>query len=312
MLCFRYLATGNSIPNIAFSFRVGQSTVRKLIKEVGQTIIYILKPIYLRCPIEEQWKSIIDGFWNRWNMPNCLGSIDGKHIVVRCPPNSGSLFFNYKKQFSIVLLAISDHLYRFTLVDIGAYGGNSDGGILESSTIGQNLNNDGLNLPTSFAYLPGSNISMPAYFIADAAFPLCTRIMKPYSGKYLTETQKIYNYRHSRARRTVESTFGIYANRWRVCHTAISMFPETADIIITTSVCLHNYIMYEEQRDGVKKYSEEVTLETNKWLDIQNVPSTSTRSAITQRDILSEYFVSSGQVDFQYDYIRRGQYSDYS
>lgn len=149
-------------------------------------------------------------------MPNCFGAIDGKHILLRCPPNSESLYFNYKKQFSLVLMAISDHLYRFTLVDIGTYGGNSDGGIFESSHIGKNLNNKRLNLPTSFAYLPGSSISMPGFFIADAAFPLCIQIMKPYSGKNLPEKQKIYNYRLSRARRTVESAFGIFANRWRV------------------------------------------------------------------------------------------------
>ena len=45
-------------------------------------------------------------------------------------------------------------------------------------------------------------------------------IMKSYSGKYLTKKQKVFNYRLSRARRTVESAFGIYANRWRVFHTA--------------------------------------------------------------------------------------------
>ncbi|XP_071578889.1 uncharacterized protein [Temnothorax nylanderi] len=310
LITLRYLATGNSTSNIAFSFRVGQSTVRKLIKEVCPIITNKLRPIYLTCPTEEQWKNISDGYWNQWNIPNCFGAIDGKHILLRCPPNSGSLYFNYKKQFSIVLMAISDHLYRFSLVDIGAYGGNSDGGVFESSNIGKNLNN-GLNLPTSLAYLPGSNISMPGFFIADAAFPLCTRIMKPYSGKNLTEKQRIYNYRHSRARRTVESAFGIYANRWRVFHTAISMLPETADLITIASVCLHNYVMYEEQKDGLKEYSQEVELETSQWLDVQNTSSTSTRSAITQRDILSEYFVSSGQVDFQYEYIHREQHSDY-
>lgn len=175
-------------------------------------------------------------------------------------------------------------------------------------------NNNGLNLPTSFAYFPRSDISMPGFFIANAGFPLCTRIMKPYSGKNLTNNQRIYNYRHSRARRTLEIAFDIYANRWRVFYTAINMLPETVEFITTTSVCLHNYVMYEKQRDDLKRYSGEVELEATQWLDIQKISNTNTntRSAITQRDVLGEYFDSSGQVDFQYEYIYRGQYSDYS
>jgi len=81
-LCFRYLATGNSTLSIAFSFRVGESTVRQLIKEVCSVITNKLWPIYVTLPTKEQWKNIIDGYWNRWNMPNCFGAIDGKHIFL--------------------------------------------------------------------------------------------------------------------------------------------------------------------------------------------------------------------------------------
>lgn len=93
--------------------------------------------------------------------------------------------------------------------------------------------------------------------MADDAFKLSKRIMKPYSSKNLSYIQKIFNYRLSRARRTVESAFGIFANKWRIFQTAISMLPETADIIVTASVCLHNYILKEEQDCGYKMYSQE-------------------------------------------------------
>ncbi|XP_018369956.1 PREDICTED: uncharacterized protein LOC108765648 [Trachymyrmex cornetzi] len=138
-------------------------------------------------------------------MPNCFGVIDGKHIMLKCPPNSGSSYYNYKKQHSIVLMAVADYRYKFTLVGIGAYGGNSDGGIFANSEIGVSLKNNDLNFPKDIAALPGSDIMIYGFFVADDAFPLSIKIMKPYSGKQLSNKKKIFNYRLSSVRRSIES-----------------------------------------------------------------------------------------------------------
>jgi len=34
------------------------------------------------------------------------GTIDGKHVVLQCPANTLSSFFNYKGTFCIILLAV--------------------------------------------------------------------------------------------------------------------------------------------------------------------------------------------------------------
>ena len=73
-------------------------------------------------PTEDEWRGIAARFMERWNFPNCIGALDGKHVAIQAPPGSGTLYFNYKKTFSVVLLALVDADYRFRVVHIGAYG----------------------------------------------------------------------------------------------------------------------------------------------------------------------------------------------
>ena len=86
-------------------------------------------------------------FEKKWNVPNCVGAIDRKHVQIEAPPGSGSLFFNYKKMFSIVLLAVCNADYQFTLIGIGEAGHQSDGGIFANSNIGYCITKDIFPLP---------------------------------------------------------------------------------------------------------------------------------------------------------------------
>ncbi len=52
----------------------------------------------------DEWKQIADGMFQDWDFPNCIGALDGKHIAIECPDNSGSNYYNYKKFYSLVLI----------------------------------------------------------------------------------------------------------------------------------------------------------------------------------------------------------------
>ena len=125
----RFLATVHAMTTIAYNFRIGVSTARQLILDVCTAIWNTLASINLPVPSEAEWHSIAKDFYARWNFSNCIGAIDGKHIMIQCLSNSGSLFFNYKSYFSIVLLAVASADYRFVMVGIGAYGSSNDSGV---------------------------------------------------------------------------------------------------------------------------------------------------------------------------------------
>lgn len=66
-----------------------------------------------------------------------------------------------------------------------------------------------LNFPDS-EQLPGSNMLVPYFLVSDEAFPLRIDLMRPYPRRNVTgETHRIFNYRFSHGRLTIENAFGI-------------------------------------------------------------------------------------------------------
>ena len=43
----------------------------------------------------KEWIDISKEFEEEWNFPHCLGALDGKHIMMDCPKNAGSAYYNF-------------------------------------------------------------------------------------------------------------------------------------------------------------------------------------------------------------------------
>lgn len=244
VITLRYLATGDSQQSQSFNFLVGRSTICNIIRETCDGIWSALNEVYLKPPqTKEEWKRIASGFESSWNYPNCLGALDGKHVAMDCPKNGGSNFFNYKGFHSLVLMAICDANYCFTLVDIGGYGRDNDASIFSQSEIGMAFEDGDIEIPEA-EVVDGK--TLPYVIVSDAIFPLKTWLMKPFPGSNLEEEKDVFNYRLSGARRTIENMFGVLAARWRIFRRPIRANPENVERIIKACVCLHNYLMQTE------------------------------------------------------------------
>ncbi|KAA5655469.1 transposase family protein, partial [Pseudomonas aeruginosa] len=89
--------------------------------------------------------------------------------------------FNYKKYYSLILLAIADADYCFTAIDVGAYGSNSDSSVFKNSNFGKRFLNNQMHLPESATLPDYEEVGpLPFVFVGDEAFPLMEHLMRPY------------------------------------------------------------------------------------------------------------------------------------
>jgi hypothetical protein len=100
---------------------------------------------------------------------------------------SGSLYYNYKGWFSIILLAVCDARYSFTLVDIGSYGSSNDSGVFSNSNMGHALEGGQRSIPSAEPIDGLPNNAVPYFLVGDEAFALKQWILRPYSGRDLPE-----------------------------------------------------------------------------------------------------------------------------
>lgn len=248
---------------------------------------------------KENWEQISNDFWEIWNFPNCIGALDGKHVVIEAPPKSGSMYYNYKKTFSIVLMALVDAHYKFIAVDIGAYGKNSDGGILSNSNLGRALEKKKLDIPDGKP-LPGTIEKSPLTIIGDEAFPLKTYLLRPYPGPQMYDDNKKrkFNERLSRARKVVEDTFGQLTQKFRIYSRRMKILPKYADKIIMTTCILHNYI--KQNGNNIQLSTSSSTNTAHNITPIPRQGGSATRDAIEVREKVKDFICSPlGQLPWE-------------
>lgn len=228
--------------SLAFGFRISASYISRIVQQTLAVLRTKLLPIFLPPISPDELKTKAEDFGRQWHFPNCVGAVDGKHVRIVSPGHSGSLYFNYKQFFSIVLLAVVDANYKFVFVDVGSYGKEGDSGIFDKSNIGKTFRTGNMFPPP--CKLPSSDIVVPHVFVGDEAFRLHANMMKPFSrpATHANNEKAIFNYRLSRARRVSENAFALLSQVFRLFYTPIAVKPETTTDLIIVACCLHNLL----------------------------------------------------------------------
>ncbi|CAJ0603086.1 unnamed protein product [Cylicocyclus nassatus] len=285
MIYLRFVAFGGTFVSFALAAGCGRETVSAIVAEVTDVIIDELHEIAFPPLTRERLQAIANATHDRYDYPRAVGFMDGKHVRIEKPAHSGSSYWNYKNYYSIILLAICDCDYRILLYDVGAAGRAGDAGVYRSSAIKEFLDaNDHLFPPTEDLDRVGP---VQYHILVDGGFGQDLRFVRPYrDAEADTPEKRRFNSRHSRARRMIESTFGILARRFQILMHPMQVDPARAARIVKALLILHNLLPRRQDTHGGQQGSSEEALHSVE----RTIAETGASAAKTARERITLYY----------------------
>ncbi|XP_064469657.1 uncharacterized protein LOC135384383 [Ornithodoros turicata] len=271
---------------VAHVFAVGRSTVNGIYREFCDAVIAVLERDWLQMMTADEMENHIREFQAVCDFPQGVGALDGCHFPVSPPKDDATDYHNYKGWYSIILMALVDHKYRFRYISVGAPGRCHDAHVYRRSQLSHIVASPLLQAPVALV----AGTAVPLVILCDQAFPLTANLIKPFGhNTTLTDDQRNFNYHLSRARSIVENAFGRLKARFRYTARRMDCDVNNARLVIRTCCILNNICEY---------FSDDVPQQWLTELQQDNVvfpqPSYTTGAAVGEgssvRSALVEYY----------------------
>ncbi|KAL6607058.1 hypothetical protein ACP70R_042711 [Stipagrostis hirtigluma subsp. patula] len=168
---------------------------------------------------------------------DCVGAIDGTHVLARVPEKDKAAFLGRKHTTTQNVMAAVDFDLRFTYVLAGWEGSAHDALILVDAL----QREDGLKVPPGKFYLVDA-----VYACRPGFLPPYRRTryhLREYGNRSPQNAKELFNLRHSSCRVTVERAFGSYKNRFKIMYNK-PFHPYKTQVKLVLACCiLHNWIL---------------------------------------------------------------------
>ncbi|RVX08681.1 Protein ALP1-like [Vitis vinifera] len=251
-------------------------------------------------PSDPQFKEVPDKIRNDdqyWPyFKNCIGVIDGTHIPVVVPRDRKIPYIGRKGVTTQNVMAVCDFNMCFTFAWAGWEGAAHDAQVFLEA-----LRRPELGFPDP---------PRGKYYLVDAGYPQMSGYLGPYKGEryHLPDFRRgsspkgkkeIFNHRHSSLRCTIERTFAVLKNRWRMLREMHSFPLEKQVKIVIALMALHNFIRINAIMDmEFKPYDDDQGLlplnEEESRVDslVEEDGSHHTREMEEQRDRIANLLIS--------------------
>ncbi|KAG8234293.1 hypothetical protein J437_LFUL015018 [Ladona fulva] len=144
----------------------------------------------------EEWLRHAEAFNVPWNFPYCLGALDGKNIAIQATTKWGSgLILPMGEVITLTTKGLIELPYLMSqMLTTGLLTLMLDAteGCQMNCSLYDSLENDSASFP-DHEPLPGRNMPVPYFFVADDAFAMRSYILKPNPFCDQTPPNQIFN-----------------------------------------------------------------------------------------------------------------------
>jgi hypothetical protein len=224
-----YLSQSVAAHESAAIFGMGKSSVLRYIKQVMEILTHesVIRETVRLPRSSAEWDIIMDGFENICGFPNVCGCIDGTLIEILRPSDYEGWYCR-KMYPAINMQAIVDHKKRIMSYSIRP-GSFNDAMIFKFSIDGSRIKN----------WIPRQG-----HLIGDQGYKLSYYLLIPYPEDTRNPSERKYNYKLSATRMTVEQSFGILKNRFRILKEPLKQRDHSSiSQIVESCIVLHNLLI---------------------------------------------------------------------
>lgn len=233
-LTIEYLSCRSRQFDLSVLYGVSVGKVNEHISRGVYVLAVFLTEDVVTWPNEEERALIAQRHHSRWDMPMCIGAIDGTLVRTKgYQPNKTEL--NTRKchyGFNVLLLCDDSALVRYYVA--GSCGSLSDSTIFENTNLYNQLNTKLFN---------SNRVTHNYYVISDKGIPNTDFIVTPFVDDGNLSAQQIrFNNKLQSARQIVERTDMFLKLRYQAIRETITAVREDKAIqMVTACIGLHNF-----------------------------------------------------------------------
>ncbi|XP_013099811.1 putative nuclease HARBI1 [Stomoxys calcitrans] len=282
-----YLAFDTPRPLLSMAFRLGLSTLRKIILETCECISTELSQYFVTTMNDEDYYELSDAYMEATGLPNCVGGFDALQFLTE-----------RKTRDPIVMLASCNTKYQIINVDVGLIHE-----VVENDNFVKNLIQNNLPSLPADMQMPDTGIVLASYVVTPSTFPLIKHTMRPYPGKMLRPDKSNFNERLKKCSDYLDNSFGVLLYKWKVLQNKFTCLPETACHIVQSCVILHNYAIEHDRSYFYKELVDNFDPDTQQykngvWRETLTLPKSNLYENFQQnsddvgfvnRDLLKDY-----------------------